>query len=148
MAFFVRTIHVGSVSFILGGAILLLIVFYLHRTAPPASSEILVRLMQAYEYGFWAALGLIVATGVGNVAHFGEGLPGADSQWGRQFTLKLALVGVLLLVSCVRILALYLLSNASPQQRPASLSQIKGLYGGTAVLIIGAFGLAVSMAHF
>ena len=45
--------------------------------------------MQAYEYGFWAAIGLIVATGVGNLAHFGEGLPGPESDWGRQFTLKL-----------------------------------------------------------
>ena len=77
MAFLVRTIHVGSVSFILGGAILLLIVFYLNRTAPLSSTDVVLKLMQAYEYGFWAAMGLIVATGIGNVAHFGAGLPGA-----------------------------------------------------------------------
>src|SRR5688572_19856931 len=148
MAFLVRSIHVGSVSFILGGAILLLIVFYLHRTAPLSSSDVVLKLMQAYEYGFWAAMGLIVATGVGNLAHFGEGLPDPESDWGRQFTLKLALAGVLLLVSSVRVLALYLVSSTPAEQRPPRLATLEGLYGGTAVLAVGAFGLAVSMAHF
>ncbi len=72
MAFLVRSIHVGSASFILGGAILLIIVFYVFRSEQAASTTVLIKLMQAYELGFWAAMGLIVATGIGNIAHFGE----------------------------------------------------------------------------
>jgi putative copper export protein len=99
MAFVVRSIHVGSVTFILGGALLLVLVFYFHRSGPLSSSDVILKLMEAYEYGFWAAMGLIVATGVGNVAHFGDSLPGLDSTWGARFSLKLALVGVLLALS-------------------------------------------------
>lgn len=148
MAFLVRSIHVGSVTFILGGAILLLIIFYLNRSGPLSSSDVALKLMAAYEYGFWAAMGLIVATGVGNVAHFGDGLPDFDSAWGQRFTLKLALVGVLLFVSAVRVLALYLVSSTPAELRPGRVATLEGLYGGTAVIALGVMGLAVAMAHF
>jgi hypothetical protein len=138
MAFLVRSVHVGSVSFILGGAILLLIVFTLHRSAPMSSTEVLLKLMEAYEYGFWAAMGLIVATGVGNVAHFGDGLPGLD----------FALAGVLLALSAVRVLALHLVSSTPPGHRASAVARLEGLYGATAVTAIGAAGLAIAMAHF
>ena len=148
MAFLVRGIHVGSVTFILGGAILLILVFYLNRSTPIGPTDVMLKLMQAYEYGFWAAMGLIVATGIGNVAHFGDGLPGLSSEWGQRFTVKLALVGVLLLVSSVRVLALYLVSSTPAELRPSRVANLEGLYGATAVIAAGAMGLAIAMAHF
>lgn len=149
MAFLVRSIHVGSVTFILGGALLLVLVFYLNRSGPLSSSAVLLKLMEAYEYGFWAAMGLIVATGVGNVAHFGDGLPGLESTWGLRFSLKLALVGVLLALSAVRVLALYLVSSTPPEHRTGvAISRLQGLYGASAIVVAGAGGLAIAMAHF
>jgi putative copper export protein len=148
MAFLVRSIHVGSVSFTLGGALLLLIVFAIHRSAPKSSTEVLIKLMEAYEYGFWAAMGLVVATGVGNLAHFGDGLPGINTDWGQRFSLKLVLVGVLLALSAVRVLALHLVSSTPPGHRAARCPALEGLHGATAVMVTGAMGLAVAMAHF
>jgi hypothetical protein len=113
-----------------------------------SSADVLLKLMEAYEYGFWAAMGFIVATGVGNIAHFGDGLPGLHSTWGLRFSLKLALVGVLLAVSAVRVLALSLVSSTPSEHRARALANLKGLYGATAALITGAGGLAIAMAHF
>ena len=148
MAFLVRTIHVGSVTFILGGAILLLIVFYLHRSGPLSSTDVVLKLMEAYEYGFWAAMGLVVATGVGNIAHFGDGLPGLESTWGGRFVAKLGVVGVLLALSAVRVLALHLVSAAPPELQRFRVGALEGMYGATAALGLGAGGLAIALAHF
>lgn len=149
MAFLVRSIHVGSVTFVLGGALLLVLIFYLNRSTPLSSTDVLLKLMEAYEYGFWAATGLIVATGIGNIAHFGDGLPGVDSTWGGRFALKLALVGVLLALSAVRVLALHLVSGMPPELRSgARIANLQGLYGATAVIATGAGALAIAMAHF
>ncbi len=149
MAFLVRGIHVGSVTFVLGGALLLVLVFYLNRSGPLTSTDVLLKLMEAYEHGFWAAMGLIVATGVGNVAHFGDGLPGTESTWGARFFLKLVLVGVLLAISAVRVLALYLVTSTPPEHRGrARLANLQGLYSATAVIATGAGALAIAMAHF
>src|SRR5262245_19099605 len=128
MAFLVRTIHVGSASFMLGGAILLIIAFLLLRHDQSASTAIMLKLMQAYEYGFWAAIGLIVATGVGNIAHFGDALPGPETTWGQRFTIMLALVGLLMAVSAVRAFSLHLLT-ASPSPTRVAMSLLEGLYG-------------------
>lgn len=149
MAFLVRSVHVGSVTFILGGALLLVVVFYLHRTGPLTSTDVLLKLMEAYEYGFWAAIGLTVAPGVGNVAHFGDGLPGPDSTWGVRFTIKLALVAVLLALSAVRVLALHLVTRTPPEHRSGlRIANLQGLYGATAVVANGAGAVAIAMAHF
>jgi len=42
-----------------------------------------------YEWLAWGALGLLVATGVGNLGVFGEALPAPESTWGRVLTVKL-----------------------------------------------------------
>ncbi len=147
MAFLVRSLHVGSASFVLGGAILLIIVFYLSRS-DSLSTSVMLKLMQAYEWGFWAAMGLIVATGIGNVAYLGAAIPGAESEWGMKFLAKLGLFAALLLLSAVRVMVIQLVKGAASVPVPARVSTLQGLYVATTALTVGVGGLAVSMVHF
>src|SRR5947208_684620 len=63
-----------------------------------------------YERIFWGALGVLVMTGVSNMAAFGVGLPLPASNWGQKLTLKLSLVLVLVLLSLVRTMVVSQLS--------------------------------------
>lgn len=147
MAFLVRSIHTGSAAFILGGAILLIIAFYLVRSEQVSSTAVMLKLMQAYEYGFWAAMGLMVATGVGNLGHFGEFLPDPETGWGARFLMKMYLLAFLLALSAVRFMALHLLTSAPPEQQRTRVGVMQSLYGMTAVLALAIGGFAVSLAH-
>lgn len=148
MAFLVRGIHVGSVTFVLGGALLLILVFYFMRSEQLSSTAVLLKLMQAYEFGFWAAIGLLAATGIGNIAHFGDALPAPDSAWGGRFLLKMYLVLMLMLLSAIRVIALHLVTVAPPQIQSRRIGTLEGLYGATAALAAAIGGTAVALAHF
>lgn len=147
MSYLIRLVHVGSASFIFGGAALIfisLIVWSRHSSGlvPP-----LLDLMAAYEWGFWACIGLLIATGVGHLAHFGAALPGPKSDWGETFVVKMLLVFVFLFFSAIRSISLTLVQSGAGKT-PRNLATLKNLYGATAVLIAGVLGLAVSLAHF
>lgn len=148
MAFLIRTIHVGSAAFILGGAVLLILVFFVAREQRATNARWQLTLMQAYEWGFWGAVGLIVATGVGNLGHFGKALPAPSSDWGHHLTTKLALVAALLLYSMVRCMALFVALNPEAGLGRQRLRSLQMLYTGTAVLAMGVVGIAVALAHF
>jgi hypothetical protein len=146
MAFLIRWVHVTAVSFLFGGALLLFILFLILGRRR-AERRMLLELMQAYEWTSWAAIGFIVMTGVGNLGHFGESLPERDSEWGREFTLKLGLVGAFLAISAVRSLSVAL-EQLRPESRRGLPSGLQGLYGATAVLVAAIVGVAVALAHF
>lgn len=91
--------------------------------------------LRTFEGVTWAAFGVIVATGVGNVGALGDGLPGLASTWGMLLLAKLVLVLVLAGLSLRRSVLAW---RGTPSRR---------LYGVTALLaaVIGAMG--VWLAH-
>ena len=125
---------------ILGGALL---VWWLGVQRNRANAGVVVQVAERYEWIFWAAIGLQVMTGVGNLGAFGEGLPPPASSWGTKLIVKLVAVLALAVLSVPRTLAVVAMAgDKSPH--PGLLS---ALYGGTAAIVFGIAGLAVWLAH-
>lgn len=97
-----------------------------------------------YEWAFWPAAGVIVATGVGNLGAFGGGLPSPETGWGHALVLKLALVTLLLAGSTVRTLAVVRIGDDHEQARRGLLAS---LYGATALLSATVVTVAEVLAH-
>ena len=150
MAFIVRLVHVGSASFLFGGALLIFILLRLSKRKPGDSGwDVVHDVMRIYEWAAWVSLGLLVATGIGNLGHYGDALPGPRTEWGRELTVKLALVLVFLIVSAVRTLTLLIAAGEAASQAPARVANtLRNLYGATAVFVAGIVALAISLAHF
>jgi putative copper export protein len=151
MAVFVRVIHVASVSYLLGGALLIIILFLLHRHILHLDRRALLDVAGVYELGFWLAVGLLVMTGVGNLGAIGEALPPSGTEWSRILLVKLALVLTFLALSAVRSMSLALL-NLRPQPAAdraaiAAIDSLGMLYGATGILLVAALMLAVTLAH-
>ena len=150
MSLLVRWLHVTSVAFVFGGALLIFILLHFASANRDTSARrVVYDLMRAFEWGSWASLGIVVATGVGNLAHFGEGLPEPDSEWGREFTLKMVLVLAFLAFSAVRTLAVTTVTNLpEDKQAPRAQRRLGTLYGVTAALVASIVAVAVALAHF
>jgi hypothetical protein len=140
LSLFVRWAHVAGMAAILGGALL---VWWLGVRRNRASSAVVLEVAERYEWIFWAAIGLQVMTGVGNLGAFGQALPPSASGWGMKLIVKLVAVLALAVLSVPRTLAVVAMAgDAGP--RPGLLS---ALYGGTAAYVVGIAGLAVWLAH-
>jgi putative copper export protein len=150
VAFIVRLVHVGSASLLFGGALLIFILLRLSKRKPGDSGwDVIQDVMRIYEWAAWVSLGLIVATGIGNLGHYGDALPGPRTEWGRELTVKLALVLIFLVVSAVRTLTVLMAAGDAASHAPARLAgTLRNLYGATAVFVAGIVALAVSLAHF
>src|SRR3979411_3458407 len=72
LSLFVRWAHVAGMAAILGGALL---VWVLGTRRARANAGVVVGVADRYEWIFWAAIGLQVMTGVGNLGAFGDALP-------------------------------------------------------------------------
>lgn len=125
---------------ILGGALL---VWWLGLRRHRANAGVVLDVAERYEWIFWAAIGLQVMTGVGNLGAFGEALPASGSGWGTKLIIKLVAVLALALLSVPRTLAVVAMAGAT-RPRPGLLSTF---YGGTTVVVVGIAGLAVWLAH-
>src|SRR5687767_3429351 len=64
-----------------------------------------------YEQVFWAAAGVLVMTGIGNLGAFGASLLEPSTSWGTTLIAKLWLVAALILVSLPRSLAVVLIAS-------------------------------------
>lgn len=149
MTYLVRWLHVSSVAFVFGGALLIFVFLTLISGNRDASARrVLFDLMRAFEWGSWASLGLVIATGVGNLAHFGEGLPEPRSEWRREMTLKLALVLAFLVLSAVRTLTVTTAASQPAAPAPKAQRSLATLYGMTAAGAGAIVGVAVGLAHF
>jgi hypothetical protein len=125
---------------ILGGALL---VWWLGVRRHGADGRTVVDVAERYEWIFWAAIGVQVMTGVGNLGAFGDALPPSESAWGTKLIVKLVAVLALAILSVPRTMAVVAMaSDKTP--RPRLLS---ALYGGTTVIVVGIAGLAVWLAH-
>jgi len=134
LAVAVRWLHVAAMAMTLGGALL---VAWLAFREP---AERVVAVALRYEQTFWLAAGVLVMTGVGNLAAFGTGLPQPGTGWGAVFTTKLLLVAVIIAGSLPRTLAV-----ALPGIPTAAA--LRTLYAGTALALAAIAGLAVMLAH-
>jgi hypothetical protein len=140
LSLFVRWGHVAGMAAILGGALL---VWWLGVRRNRASTATVIEVAERYEWIFWAAIGLQVMTGVGNLGAFGQALPASESGWGTKLIVKLVSVLALALLSVPRTLAVVAMAGAK-QPRAGLLS---AFYGGTAAYVVGIAGLAVWLAH-
>jgi len=137
VALVIRWLHVAAMATVLGGAVLLS--WLAVRGARTTMVEVAVR----YEQLFWAALGVIVMTGVGNLGAFGLALPAPETTWGGTFVLKITAVVLLIALSLPRSLVVARLAGGAH----ASTTTMRWLYGGTAGMLGGIAALAVWLAH-
>jgi hypothetical protein len=125
---------------ILGGALL---VWWLGARRNRANAGVVLDVAERYEWIFWAAIGLQVMTGIGNLGAFGEALPQSASGWGTKLIVKLVAVLGLAILSVPRTLAVVAMAGEkTPRQ-----GLLSALYGGTTVVVVAIAGLAVWLAH-
>ncbi len=144
LSFIIRCIHVLSMAFMLGGAILC---WGLSRPGAPAPEQyprLLLLATQKYEFFFWTAIGIQLITGIGNIGAIGTGLLGPTSAWGLKLTIKLFAFLLLMLLSVPRSTFNARLNQALPVVRPGLF---RALYAGTALYVAGIIILAVALAH-
>ncbi|UPW00159.1 hypothetical protein M0R88_16800 [Halorussus gelatinilyticus] len=153
----VRALHVLAMALVLGGATL---TWWLFRqveaggdadSAASPATETAVSVAAAYERGFWAALGVLVMTGVGNLGSLAPYVPGAETQWGTVFAAKLALVVAVLALSVVRTL-LVVRSRRAGGTTSTGASNVGARtlrlgYGATALSLAVLVALAEVLAH-
>lgn len=143
----VRWLHVVAAVSILGGAGLAWwMVRDATRTDDPSRVAAALSASQAYEWGFWAAVGVVVATGVGNLGALAPAVPGPDTGWGTTLSVKLMLALALLVGSVVRTV----LAASPPAGQPRDsrhLAVLRSAYTVTAVWLLVIVGFAEVLAH-
>ncbi|UPV74107.1 hypothetical protein M0R89_16400 [Halorussus limi] len=156
----VRALHVLGMAFVLGGATL---TWWLFRqvgdvaasesaggTATAGGTADALPVAAAYERGFWAAMGVLVMTGVGNLGSLAPFVPAAGTEWGTVFAAKLALVLAVLALSLVRTLAVARFRRAERGAAAGSNLDTRSLelgYGATALSLAVLVVLAEVLAH-
>lgn len=96
-----------------------------------------------YEQAFWAAAGVLVMTGIGNLGAFGVSLLEPGTAWGTTFVAKLWLVAALIAVSLPRSLVVALLAS---QAQPQTVD-LRPVYTITTALFAAIVALAMVLAH-
>jgi len=132
---FVRWLHLAAMAVALGGAGLAWAVSH------TADAETTLTVAATYEPAFWAALGTLVMTGVGNLGALAPAIP--RGRWGTALLAKLGLVLALLLGSVVRTAAVRVARDAAT---PATAALERG-YAATTLALLTAVALAAVMAH-
>jgi uncharacterized membrane protein len=132
----VRLVHVLGMAALVGGSAA---TWYALRTDLPHS----LRLATRFEWLFWASLGLMVVTGVGNLGTLGP--PAPETRWGTILTVKLLVVLAVGLGSAVRSLAVGRLRARGADA--AARGVLRRLYAATAWSLVLVVGLAEVLAH-
>jgi putative copper export protein len=126
----------------LGGATL---TWWLFRR-PSVEKPISLDVAAAYERGFWAATGVLVMTGVGNLGSFAPAVPTVDTYWGTVFAVKLLAVIAILALSLVRTLAVHRCRRAETTSADA-IAVLRIGYGATALAFVAVVALGEVLAH-
>lgn len=134
----VRTVHVVAATLVVGGTWGMAAAF-----RAPLDPRTRGAFALRFEWLFWGAFGVIVATGVGNAGAFGASLSPADTRWGAAFTYKLGAVVLLGALSMVRTLVVARRLEAEP----ASTALLPRLYAWSAALGTVVVVLAEVLAH-
>lgn len=150
----IRVVHLLAMALALGGAVLT----WEFCRRPGVSDATALAAAAGYERTFWAAVGLLVATGVGNLGslvpavpagdlgRFGPPLPTLDTRWGTAFAVKLFAVVALLALSQIRTLVVHRYRRADeiPERNRRIL---RASYALTAIWLAGIVVLGEVMAH-
>ncbi len=149
LSFIVRWIHVCSMAFLLGSALLLFALAFKPTLPDPGEqARLLLAVAQRFELLFWVAIGVQVITGVGNLGAFGQSLPAPGSVWGIKFFAKISIFLIFMLLSVIRSLLLIHLSGRASGIDTARLARLsRGIYGSTGLTLATLVLLAVSLAH-
>ena len=142
----VRWVHVLGMAALFGGAVLVWGVLRLDEASedPPAG----LRVAATYEWLFWAGLGLLVLTGVGNLGSMAPAIPGPETRWGAAFATKLLGVFGLLIGSLIRTLGVVgVRSRRASRLSPRVFLRLRAGYAATAVLLLSIVALAEVLAH-
>lgn len=137
----VRWAHVAAMATALGGALLVAAVVFSRRDAGGSLAVAL-----AYERLFWAAAGILVMTGVGNLGAFGRTLPELGTEWGSALTLKLVAVALLVAISLPRTLTVLRLERGASDGLAVG-GTLRTVYAGTVVLLGAIVLIAEVLAH-
>lgn len=140
----IRWLHVAAMAVAFGGAALISL---LAISRPDLRSGELLRVAVVYERAFWAAAGVLVMTGVGNLAAFGAQLPSPDTAWGVTLLAKLAVVVALMLISVPRTLAVAQLGALDEQRVTGAAPLLARLYVATLGSLVAILALAVWLSH-
>ncbi|MFC7203639.1 hypothetical protein ACFQJC_08940 [Haloferax namakaokahaiae] len=130
----VRLVHVVGMAFVFGSAVFAWAVFRADGDVPHS-------LATTYEWLFWATMGVMVVTGVGNLGALGP--PGPETRWGSILTVKLVVVLAFVVGSFLRTLVVLRLRERA-MQNGALLSK---LYAATAGGLLVLVTLAEVLAH-
>jgi putative copper export protein len=131
----IRWLHVAAMAVAFGGAFL--VAWLSWRTR----DEVIETALR-YEQVFWAAAGVLVMTGIGNLGAFGVSLLEPSTAWGTTLVAKLWLVAALIVVSLPRSLIVALL--ASQAQRSVDLRPV---YTTTTAIFAAIVALAIVLAN-
>jgi putative copper export protein len=139
----VRFAHVGAATVVLGGALLATMVV-LQAASEQARDDTARAIAEGYEWLFWIAAPVLIATGIGNLGALGLGLPAPGSRWGITLVTKLLLFLGLLLWSARRTLVVVrTLEGAARPSRRAWTTQ----YAVSTGLGLAILGYAEALAH-
>lgn len=142
----IRWLHVVAMAVVLGGATLTWWQFRDDETGKETTAALATA--AAYERGFWAALGVLVMTGVGNLGSLAPYVPEPGTAWGTAFAAKLLLVVALLAISAVRTLHVARYRRAeTPPASDGPARTLRAGYAATALLVAVLVVLAEVMAH-
>lgn len=134
----VRWLHLLAATVAVGGSVL---TWALLRAGRFDLDDAL-SVARGYEWLFWAAVGTLVATGVGNLGAFGGTLPGG--RWRTTLDLKLGVVVVVLVGSALRAT---LLARLRTRSHPTAGRLLRASYGLTAAGLVVLLSLAAVLAH-
>ena len=142
----VRWLHVLAATVAVGGSVLTWALLRVDRvdddSDPAIDGASALSVARGYEWLFWAAVGTLVMTGVGNLGAFAPTLPGG--RWRTTLDAKLALLVVVLVGSAVRV---RLLSRVRREPSAAATAVLRRAYGATAVGLVVLLTLAEVLAH-
>lgn len=140
----IRLLHVLSLSVLFGGAALIWL--SARRASDRARLGATRTLALEYEWVFWGGVGVLVATGVGNLGALAPAVPSPDAAWGLTLATKLFAVVVLLLGSVVRTTMVEALDDIANRQRHVR-RRLRVGYAATTLWLAGLVVFGVVLAH-
>jgi hypothetical protein len=140
----IRWVHVAAMATAFGGAIT---VFALSTRPGGAPASAVMAVAIRYEWLFWAAAGVLVMTGIGNLAAFGAALLGPSTDWGATLTLKLGSILALIVLSLPRTLAVARMYASADAMAPNAILTVRNVYGATVAAFAFILALAVWLAN-
>ena len=141
----VRWLHVLAAAIVVGGSVLTWLVLSADHDTDRVG---VVAVARRYEWLFWAAVGTLVFTGVGNLGALAPTLPGG--RWRSTLDLKLGVLAALLVGSALRVCLRSRLRRERRQRdstHPDTTRHLRLAYGVTAAGLVAVLTLAEVLAH-